>query len=80
MVVQMSCLLEMCTQKSPRRLPEAGKEKAMKIFTIIGGVNGCGKSSLTGSLKAERTDLGIIVDPDKLTAELAAENPALLAL
>lgn len=27
----------------------------MKIYTIIGGVNGCGKSSLTGSIKAERT-------------------------
>lgn len=46
----------------------------MKIFTIIGGVNGCGKSSLTGSLKAERTDLGIIVDPDKLTAELGGDE------
>ena len=46
----------------------------MKIFTIIGGVNGCGKSSLTGSLKAERTDLGIIVDPDKLTAEMGGDE------
>lgn len=46
----------------------------MKTFTIIGGVNGCGKSSLTGSLKAERTDLGVIVDPDKLTAELAGDE------
>lgn len=62
------------TKKAPRRLPEAGKENVMKIFTIIGGVNGCGKSSLTGSLKAERTDLGIIVDPDKLTAELGGDE------
>lgn len=46
----------------------------MKIFTIIGGVNGCGKSSLTGSLKAERTDLGIIVDPDKITAALGGDE------
>ncbi len=46
----------------------------MKIFTIIGGVNGCGKSSLTGSLKAERTDLGTIVDPDKLTAEMGGDE------
>ena len=46
----------------------------MKIYTIIGGVNGCGKSSLTGSLKAERTDLGIIVDPDKITAELGGDE------
>ena len=36
----------------------------MKIYTIIGGVNGCGKSSLTGALKAERRDLGIIIDVD----------------
>lgn len=42
----------------------------MKVFTLIGGVNGAGKSSLTGSLKAERTDLGVIVDPDKITAEM----------
>ena len=46
----------------------------MKIYTIIGGVNGCGKSSLTGSIKAERTDLGIIVDPDKITAELGVDR------
>ena len=39
----------------------------MKVFTLIGGVNGAGKSSLTGSLKAERTDLGVIVDPDETT-------------
>lgn len=42
----------------------------MKLYTIIGGVNGCGKSSLTGALKAERDDLGIIIDPDKLSAKL----------
>lgn len=40
----------------------------MKIYTIIGGVNGTGKSSLTGALKAERTDLGIIIDVDKIAA------------
>ncbi|MCI7767133.1 MAG: zeta toxin family protein [Oscillospiraceae bacterium] len=33
----------------------------MKIFTIIGGVNGVGKSSLTGVLKALRNDMGIII-------------------
>lgn len=42
----------------------------MKLYTIIGGVNGCGKSSLTGTLKAERNDLGTIIDPDKLSAKL----------
>ena len=42
----------------------------MKTFTIIGGVNGVGKSSLTGVLAAESTDLGIIIDTDKITASL----------
>jgi len=44
----------------------------MKIYTIIGGVNGVGKSSFTGVLKEQITDLGIIVDVDKITAELGA--------
>lgn len=39
----------------------------MKVYTIIGGVNGTGKSSLTGVLRAERTDLGVVVDPDQCT-------------
>jgi len=38
----------------------------MKIYTVIGGVNGAGKSSLTGVLKTERSDLGKIIDVDKL--------------
>lgn len=42
----------------------------MKIYTIIGGVNGVGKSSLSGVLSAESTDLGIIIDTDKITSEL----------
>lgn len=42
----------------------------MKIYTIIGGVNGVGKSSFTGVLRERTTDLGIIVDVDKITAEL----------
>ena len=41
----------------------------MKIYTIIGGVNGAGKSSLTGVLKAERSDLGKIIDVDKLAIQ-----------
>lgn len=42
----------------------------MKLYTIIAGVNGAGKSSLTGALKAERSDLGMIVDVDKISAEM----------
>jgi len=42
----------------------------MKIYTIIAGVNGSGKSSLTGALKAERSDLGTIIDVDQMSAEL----------
>jgi len=41
----------------------------MKIYTIIGGVNGVGKSSLSGVLSAESTDLGIIIDTDRIIAE-----------
>lgn len=41
----------------------------MKVYTIIGGVNGTGKSSLTGVLKTQTTDLGIIIDADKITAQ-----------
>lgn len=42
----------------------------MKIYTIIGGVNGVGKSSFTGVLKERTSDLGTIVDVDKITASL----------
>lgn len=45
----------------------------MKIYTIIGGVNGSGKSSLTGALRAERSDLGLVIDVDKLTASFGGE-------
>ena len=41
----------------------------MKVYTIIGGVTGPGKSSLTGVLKTQTTDLGIIIDVDKITAQ-----------
>lgn len=46
----------------------------MKIYTIIAGVNGSGKSSLTGALKAERKDLGCIIDVDKISAAMGG-NP-----
>lgn len=45
----------------------------MKIYTIIAGVNGVGKSSLTGALKAQQSDFGIIIDADKISAKL--KNP-----
>ena len=41
----------------------------MKNYTIVGGVNGVGKSSLSGVLKVERSDLGYIIDVDKLAVE-----------
>lgn len=40
----------------------------MKTYTIIAGVNGCGKSSLTGVLRTEISNLGKIIDVDKITA------------
>lgn len=46
----------------------------MKTYTIIGGVNGVGKSSFTGVLKERTMDLGTIIDVDKITAELGG-NP-----
>lgn len=46
----------------------------MKIYTIIGGVNGSGKSSLSGVLSAESTELGIIIDTDKLTKERGGDR------
>jgi len=41
----------------------------MKNYTIIGGVNGAGKSSLSGVLKVERLDLGYVIDVDKLAVD-----------
>lgn len=37
----------------------------MKVFTLIGGVNGVGKSSFSGVLR-ETVDLGYIIDPNYL--------------
>lgn len=48
----------------------------MKIYTIVAGVNGVGKSSLTGALKAEKKDLGIIIDVDKLTESYGGDRIA----
>lgn len=46
----------------------------MKIYTIIAGVNGVGKSSLTGVLIGESNDLGVIVDTDRITAALGGDK------
>ncbi|MGN0553344.1 MAG: hypothetical protein ACI4I1_08165 [Oscillospiraceae bacterium] len=46
----------------------------MKTYTIIAGVNGVGKSSLTGVLAAQCNDLGIIIDTYKITAELGNDK------
>ncbi len=45
----------------------------MKRYTIIGGVNGVGKSSFTGVLKGQTNDLGTIVDVDKITAQFGGD-------
>lgn len=41
----------------------------MKIYTIIGGVDGTGKSSLTGVLRETVSDMGIIIDADQLSKQ-----------
>ena len=46
----------------------------MKKYTIIGGVDGVGKSSLTGVLVGEHNDLGIVVDTDSLTAKQGGDK------
>ena len=46
----------------------------MKTYTILGGVNGVGKSSLTGVLAGKNDDLGVIIDTDKLNAEYGGDR------
>lgn len=41
----------------------------VKTYTIIAGVNGAGKSSLAGVLRTEMTNLGKIIDVDKIIAK-----------
>lgn len=45
------------------------RRNEMKTYTIIAGVNGAGKSSLTGVLRTEITNLGKIIDVDKIIAK-----------
>ena len=46
----------------------------MKTYTIIGGVNGTGKSSLTGVLLAKDTQLGTVIDTDKITKQIGGDK------
>lgn len=46
----------------------------MKKYTIIGGVNGSGKSSLTGVLGGLLSDLGTVIDADSITARLGGDR------
>ena len=41
----------------------------MKQYTIIGGVNGVGKSSLSGILRQLLPDMGILIDPNRIAAQ-----------
>ena len=46
----------------------------MKKFTIIGGVNGVGKSSIYGAFGAADKELGLVIDTDKITAQLGGDK------
>jgi predicted ABC-type ATPase len=46
----------------------------MKIYTIIGGVNGVGKSSLSGILAEIKSDMGMVVDTNKIIAECGGDK------
>ena len=41
----------------------------IKYYSIIAGVNGVGKSSLSGVLKSERSDMGYIIDVDNIATK-----------
>ena len=41
-------------------------ERPMRTYTIIGGINGVGKSSITGVLKEQTTDLELLLMSTKL--------------
>lgn len=46
----------------------------MRYFTIIAGVNGVGKSSLTGALLSGSNDLGVVIDTDAITAKAGGDR------
>ncbi len=46
----------------------------MKTLTIIGGVDGVGKTSMLGILSAKRRDIGIIIDADFVDEKTAVQQ------
>ena len=46
----------------------------MKTLTIIGGVDGVGKTSMLGILSAKRQDIGIIIDADFTDEKTAVQR------
>lgn len=46
------------------------------LYTIIAGVNGCGKSSFTAALAAADKRLGIIIDADKIALQFQGDKLA----
>ena len=46
----------------------------MKTYTIVAGVNGCGKSSLTGVLRTEIDNLGKVIDVDLFAKKYKVEK------
>lgn len=47
---------------------------SLKIYNIVGGVNGVGKSSLIGSLKSRLNDFGVIIDVDKINENFGGDR------
>lgn len=46
----------------------------MRKYTIIAGVNGVGKSSLTGALQKTEPDMGFVIDVDRIAFEENISN------
>ena len=46
----------------------------MKQYTIIGGINGVGKSSLSGVLRHQLPDMGLIIDPNVIVSKESCDR------
>ena len=46
----------------------------MKQYTIIGGMNGVGKSSLSGVLRHQLPDMGLIIDPNVIVSKESCDR------